>query len=87
MGMSLHDSGQRYSTQQAESRLRNALTVECCLGRLCSALREVKIPPGPRLLILHHLERYRHVLKPGMPMPGYPPGAPAPPTSGSRPSK
>jgi hypothetical protein len=39
---------------------------------LCSALQEVKIPPGPRLLILHHLERYRHVLKPGMPPPMYP---------------
>ena len=36
---------------------------------MCSALKEVSIPPGPRLLILHHLERYRHVLKPGMPMP------------------
>ncbi|CAL8472049.1 g11591 [Coccomyxa elongata] len=38
-----------------------------------SALREVKIPPGPRLLIMHHLERYRHVLKPGMPLPTPPP--------------
>ncbi len=35
----------------------------------CSALKEVKIPAGPRLIILHHLERYRHVLKPGMPVP------------------
>ena len=41
-----------------------------CAG---SALREVKIPPGPRLLIMHHLERYRHVLKPGMPLPQPPP--------------
>ena len=43
--------------------------MRCECWRLCSALKEVSIPPGPRLLILHHLERYRHVLKPGMPMP------------------
>ncbi len=40
-----------------------------CLLVLCSALKEANIPAGPRLIILHHLERYRHVLKPGMPMP------------------
>ena len=47
--------------------LRMPGAVSCFL--LCSALKEVKIPAGPRLIILHHLERYRHVLKPGMPMP------------------
>jgi len=34
------------------------------------ALQEVRIPPGPRLLILHHIDSYRHVLKPGMALPG-----------------
>ncbi|KAK9824548.1 hypothetical protein WJX72_011234 [[Myrmecia] bisecta] len=34
------------------------------------ALQEVRIPPGPRLLILHHIDSYRNVLKPGMPLPG-----------------
>ena len=43
-----------------------------------SALSEVKIPAGPRLLILAHLERMRHVLKPGVPFPG-PPLPPVPP--------
>ena len=66
--------------------LGSGLFVRCMLyagadsrvcGERCSALQEVKIPPGPRLLILHHLERYRHVLKPGMPPPLYP-GAAAP---------
>eukprot|EP00884_Botryococcus_braunii_P014099 jgi/Botrbrau1/22690/Bobra.0132s0031.1 len=45
-----------------------------------SALQEVRIPPGPRLLILAHLERTRHLLKPGMPFPlPLPPPAPAAP--------
>lgn len=30
-----------------------------------SALQEVKIPAGPRLLILHHIEQYRSLLKKG----------------------
>lgn len=34
-----------------------------------SALQEVKIPAGPRLLILHHIEQYRHLLKPAGPLP------------------
>ena len=38
----------------------------CCC---CRALQEARIPPGPRLLILHHLEQYKHILKPGMPAP------------------
>lgn len=49
----------------------------------CSALREVKIPAGPRLLIMHHLERYRHVLKPGMPLPQPPPLPPQGQTQGT----
>lgn len=53
-----------------------------------SALAEAKIPAGPRLLILHHLDAYRSpssVLKPALAVPMYPvqppprpaPGAPA----------
>eukprot|EP00798_Chlamydomonas_sp_ICE-L_P012177 gene12177-15297_t len=47
-----------------------------------SSLAEVKIPPGPRLLILSHLDQYRSassVLKPGLPvhMPPMPPSASA----------
>lgn len=38
----------------------------------CSALAEARIPPGPRLLILHHIDQYRNpsaVLKPALPLP------------------
>lgn len=41
-----------------------------------SALSEARIPPGPRLLILHHLDTYRNpssILKPAMPLPQPPP--------------
>ena len=44
-----------------------------------SALAEVRIPPGPRLLILHHLDTYRNpssVLKPALPLPPLPPPPP-----------
>jgi hypothetical protein len=37
-----------------------------------SALSEARIPPGPRLLILHHLDTYRNpssILKPALPLP------------------
>jgi len=33
------------------------------------SLQECKIPPGPRLLILNHIDQYKHLLKPGMPLP------------------
>lgn len=39
------------------------------------ALQEARIPPGPRLLILHHLDQFRGtsgVLKPAVPVPSYP---------------
>ena len=42
----------------------------------CSALREAKVPPGPRLLILHHLDQFRNpasLLKPALPLPPLPP--------------
>lgn len=38
-------------------------------GFWCSALQEVRIPPGPRLLILNHVDRYRTALKPPVPPP------------------
>lgn len=40
----------------------------------CSALKEVRIPAGPRLVLLHHVDRWRNVLKPNIPLPGPPPG-------------
>jgi hypothetical protein len=52
---------------------------------LCRALQEARVPAGPRLLLLHHLEQYKYMLKPGMPVPGappLPPAAPAPPQKG-----
>lgn len=39
-----------------------------------SALKEVRIPAGPRLVLLHHVDRWRNVLKPNIPLPGPPPG-------------
>lgn len=45
-----------------------------------SALAEARIPPGPRLLILHHLDTYRNpsaILKPALPLPMPPPPASA----------
>ncbi|KAL3141995.1 hypothetical protein ABBQ32_004638 [Trebouxia sp. C0010 RCD-2024] len=45
------------------------------------ALQEARIPPGPRLLILHHLEQYKHILKPGMPAPNQLPLPPQEPRS------
>lgn len=52
-----------------------------------SALSDVRIPAGPRLLILHHLDRYRNpasILKPALPLP-HPPAAPqAAATAGSK---
>lgn len=31
--------------------------------------QDVRIPPGPRLLILAHIDQYRHILRPAMPVP------------------
>ena len=49
----------------------------------CRALRDAKIPPGPRLLIMHHLEQFQHVLKPGMPVPKQLPFGPPSPSEGT----
>ena len=46
--------------------------------RVHRALQEARMPAGPRLLLLHHLEQYKYVLKPGMPAPGAPPLPPQP---------
>lgn len=35
-----------------------------------SALQQANIPPGPRLLILHHVDSFREALKPGLPADG-----------------
>jgi len=46
-----------------------------------SALSDAKIPAGPRLLILHHLDQFRNpgaVLKPALPLPMPPPRPAAP---------
>ena len=42
------------------------------------------MPAGPRLLLLHHLEQYKYMLKPGMPLPGAPPLPPAAPAAPQR---
>ncbi len=34
------------------------------------ALEQAGIPPGPRLLILHHVDSFRGALKPGLPAGG-----------------
>jgi len=51
------------------------------------ALQEARIPPGPRLLILHHLDTYRcpgkGALKPALPLP-MPPPPPAQAQAGGR---
>ena len=34
---------------------------------MCSALRDAGIPPGPRLLILHHVDTVRRGMRAGQP--------------------
>lgn len=51
------------------------------------ALQEARMPAGPRLLLLHHLEQYKYVLKPGMPAPGAPPLPPQPAPAPQAPTK
>lgn len=65
-----------------------ACTLLTCVAPLCRALQEARVPAGPRLLLLHHLDQYKYMLKPGMPVPGappLPPAAPAPPQKGAPP--
>lgn len=53
-----------------EKNVRKGLLTDSTIGLWdASALREVRIPPGPRLLILAHIDQYRHILRPAMPIP------------------
>lgn len=53
-----------------EKNVRKGLLTDSTIGLWDSAaLREVRIPPGPRLLILAHIDQYRHILRPAMPIP------------------
>jgi len=50
-----------------------------------ASLAEAKVPPGPRLLILNHLDGYRrNMMKPGSLAPGQMPPAPPPPLEGGK---
>ena len=50
-----------------------------------ASLAEAKVPPGPRLLILNHLDHYRkNMMKPGALAPGQLPPAPPPPLEGGK---
>lgn len=50
-----------------------------------ASLAEAKVPPGPRLLILNHLDHYRkNLMKPGSLAPGQMPPAPPPPLEGAK---
>lgn len=54
---------------QYEKRLKKAqLTDKTIMLWNESALTQAGIPPGPRLLILHHLDGFRQPLKPGLPV-------------------
>lgn len=56
---------------------KNQLTDSTIMLWNDSALQEAQIPPGPRLLILHHVDTFRNpssVLKPALPVP-YPPAS------------
>ncbi len=61
---------QHHPQQAYEKNLkRGQLTDNTIMLWNDSALQEVKIPAGPRLLILHHIDQYRHLLKPAGPLP------------------
>lgn len=50
-----------------------------------ASLAEAKVPPGPRLLILNHLDHYRkNMMKPGALAPGQMPPPPPPPLEGGK---
>ena len=58
--------------QQYEKNVRKGLLTDDTIGLWDSAaLAEVRIPPGPRLLILAHIDQYRHILRPAMPVGKY----------------
>ena len=67
--------------QKYESNLKKGILTDATIMLWNEpALAEARIPPGPRLLILHHLDTYRNpaaVLKPALPLPMPPPPAAA----------
>eukprot|EP00878_Enallax_costatus_P012182 GHUV01012722.1.p2 GENE.GHUV01012722.1~~GHUV01012722.1.p2 ORF type:complete len:143 (+),score=46.61 GHUV01012722.1:2538-2966(+) len=71
---------QMLGLQKYENNLKKSLLTDSTLMLWNErALSEARIPPGPRLLILHHLDRYRNpasILKPALPLP-HPPAQPA----------
>lgn len=57
---------------QYEKNVRKGMLNDQTIGLWDSAsLQEVKIPAGPRLIILDHIDTYRHILRPAMPIPKY----------------
>ncbi|KAG2499882.1 hypothetical protein HYH03_002171 [Edaphochlamys debaryana] len=63
-------------TKYADNLKKGLLTDNTIMLWNDRALEEARIPPGPRLLILHHLDTYRNpsnVLKPALPLPPLPP--------------
>jgi hypothetical protein len=55
---------------QYEKNVRKGMLNDATIGLWdTSALQEVRIPAGPRLLILAHIDQYRHILRPAMPVP------------------
>ncbi|KAL4425335.1 hypothetical protein ABPG75_009351 [Micractinium tetrahymenae] len=55
---------------QYEKNVRKGLLTDSTIGLWdTAALQEVRIPAGPRLLILAHIDQYRHILRPAMPIP------------------
>lgn len=55
---------------QFEKNVRKGQLTDATIGLWdTAALQEVKIPAGPRLVILDHIETYRHILRPAMPIP------------------
>ncbi|PNH12423.1 hypothetical protein TSOC_000659 [Tetrabaena socialis] len=76
-------------TKYADNLKKGLLTDNTIMLWSDSALAECRIPPGPRLLILHQLDMYRNpsnVLKPALPLPPLPPPPPvaAPAAAASR---
>lgn len=56
---------------QYEKKLKKAqLTDKTIMLWNDTALTQAGIPPGPRLLILHHIDGFRQPLKPGLPVKG-----------------
>ncbi|KDD76264.1 hypothetical protein H632_c292p0 [Helicosporidium sp. ATCC 50920] len=58
---------QNLGLQEYEQRLKRGLLDDRTMALWNdSALAEAKIPPGPRLLILDHIDQYRDILRPAI---------------------